>query len=351
MTPLVAVWVLSLSGAGLFFLGGHMFSRVWLARGNTQMFSALSSELQATRAHLLEQEQTKQKLRTEQRALNAELSRSHAELSRVQSELVRERRNGASPLSKTSFELQQMETELTQLRHDCTEQARALTQAERAAQQSQSELKRLSERFVQLSTRSESAKANTELGKESSATQQPTSASDAEELSDTRAMQERLQSVETELAAAQRFVARLTEEARGLRARAFKASEPPAEAPEKPKRAIDSRGHVLQALVDAEVKTGRAKTAVIADEFGLLVASSGVTGEYDEPLAALGAYLNDISVKLQDMLPLTAITQVIVADDQAMSLSMRPLPLDEPGLALVTLGEDKELRATTELPS
>jgi myosin heavy subunit len=341
MTPLVAVWVLSLSGAGLFFLGGHMFSRVWLARANTTLFTSLSAELQATRAHLLEQEQTKQSLRTQQRALSSELSRSHSELHRAQNELVRARRESENPLSRTSIELQQMELELTQLRHDCTEQARALTQAERAAAQSQSELTRLSERMVELSERSDAAKASAALEQELASTKESLRARDAE-LNDLRAMRAKLHEVEGQLAQAQTAVSRLSDEARTLRARAFKVTGPAPEAPVLRTRQGDSKGHMLQALVDAEVKTGRAKTAVIADELGLLVAASGVTEEYAESLAAVGTYLVDIGVKLQDMLPICAIAQVIVRDDQDLTVSARPLPLDQPGLSLVTMGEDKD---------
>lgn len=340
MTPLVAVWVLSLSGAGLFFLGGHMFSRVWLARTNVHMFTSLNAELQATRAHLLEQEQTKQSLRTQGRALSSELSRSHAELTRVQNELVRARRQSENPLSRTTIELQQMETELTQLRHDCTEQAKALTAAERAAANSQAELTRLSDRMFELSERSEAAKASAELEKELASTKESLRARDAE-LTDLRALRAKLHDVESELSTAQRSVTRLTEEARTLRSRTFKASEPAPEAPTARLRPIDSKSHVLQALVDAEVKTGRAKTAVIADELGLLVAAGGVTEDYAESLAAVGTYLVDIGVKLQDMLPICAIAQVIVRDDQDLTVTARPLPLDQPGLSLVTMGEYK----------
>jgi hypothetical protein len=101
---------------------------------------------------------------------------------------------------------------------------------------------------------------------------------------------------------------------------------------------------LLQALVDAEIKTGRAKTAVIADEMGLLVAAGGVIDEYAESLAAVGPYLVDIGAKLQDMLPVCAIAEVIVRDDQDLAVSARPLPLDQPGLALITMGEDREPR-------
>ena len=341
MTPLVAVWVLSLSGAGLFFLGGHMFSRVWLARANTHMFTSLSAELQATRAHLLEQEQTKQSLRTQQRALSSELSRSHSELHRVQNELIKAKRESQNPLSRTSIELQQMEDELTQLRHDCTEQAKALTQAERAASHSQAELARLSGRMLELSERSEAAKVSAELEQELASTKESLRARDAE-LHDLRAMRAKLQTVEGQLSKAQTEVTRLAEEARTLRSRAFKASEPTPDAAAARKRAVDSKGHVLQALVDAEVQTGRAKTAVIADELGLLVAAGGVTEDYAESLAAVGSYLVDISVKLQDMLPMCAISQVIVRDDQDLTVSARPLPLDQPGLSLVTMGEEKD---------
>jgi predicted regulator of Ras-like GTPase activity (Roadblock/LC7/MglB family) len=76
---------------------------------------------------------------------------------------------------------------------------------------------------------------------------------------------------------------------------------------------------------------------VIADELGLLVAASSATNEYNDALAALGAYLADVGSRTRDILPLRKLRHVVVCDDHDVTLTVRPLAMDDPGLALVTL--------------
>lgn len=145
-----------------------------------------------------------------------------------------------------------------------------------------------------------------------------------------------LRSLEGELAQATREIALLREQNRVLRAQVF-VSRPVAPRPRVPTPLLPATGIALQRIVDGETRSGRARNAVIADELGLLVAASSPSSEYNDALAALGAYLADVGSRTQDILPLRKLQQVIVRDDQDVTLTVRPLATDDPGLALVTL--------------
>jgi predicted regulator of Ras-like GTPase activity (Roadblock/LC7/MglB family) len=93
-------------------------------------------------------------------------------------------------------------------------------------------------------------------------------------------------------------------------------------------------GDVLRKLLDRETQDGRLAGAVIADELGLVVAS---TGEYGDALAAYGAVLAGLGTKTREALPLNQLRQVIVQDDHDMTLTVRPIVSAEDHFALVTL--------------
>lgn len=155
----------------------------------------------------------------------------------------------------------------------------------------------------------------------------------------------RLRGLEEELGLALREIAVLNEQARVLRAQAFTTKPTPARR-RTPTPALSATGRSLQTIVDTETRLGRAKSAVIADELGLLVAASSATSEYNDALAALGAYLADVGSKTRDILPLRKLRQVIVCDDHDVILTVRPLATDDPGLALVTLTVEPTPSAT-----
>ncbi len=93
-------------------------------------------------------------------------------------------------------------------------------------------------------------------------------------------------------------------------------------------------GDVLRRLLDRETRNGRLAGAVIADELGLVVAS---TGEYGDALAAYGAVLAGLGTKTREALPLAQLRQVIVQDDHDMTLTVRPIASAEDHFSLVTL--------------
>jgi predicted regulator of Ras-like GTPase activity (Roadblock/LC7/MglB family) len=165
----------------------------------------------------------------------------------------------------------------------------------------------------------------------------------------------KLRAVEEDLAQTKREVATLTEQTRVLRAQVFvniaakspavlglnaaaaRGDNPNLPRPRTPTPTISATGRALQTIVDTETRLGRAQSAVIADELGLLVAASGATNEYNDALAALGAYLADFGSKTRGILPLRNLRQVVVRDVHDVTLTVRPLATDDPGLALVTL--------------
>jgi predicted regulator of Ras-like GTPase activity (Roadblock/LC7/MglB family) len=97
-----------------------------------------------------------------------------------------------------------------------------------------------------------------------------------------------------------------------------------------------TRGDALRSILERETRGPGVAGAVIADELGLVVAS---TGEYGDALAAFGAYLADVGSKTRGVLPLHEVRQVIVQDDHHMTLTVRPLASADDNLALVTLSE------------
>ena len=93
-------------------------------------------------------------------------------------------------------------------------------------------------------------------------------------------------------------------------------------------------GDMLRQLLDRETGGSQLAGAVIADELGLVVAS---TGEYGDALAAYGAVLAGLGTKTSEALPLHELRQVIVQDDHDMTLTVRPIATSDEHYALVTL--------------
>ena len=152
-----------------------------------------------------------------------------------------------------------------------------------------------------------------------------------------------LRLVERELEQVRGEAVALADEVRSLRSAAF-AGRPPKRLPRAtPVPAPGSRGDALQSIVDREADDANVQAAVIADELGLVVVS---TGEYGDALAAFGAYLKDVGSKTREVLPLNEVRQVTVRDDHGVTLSVRPLELVDANLALVTLavGQQEETK-------
>ena len=417
MTLLLWAWLLSILGAGLFFVAGDVWSRQRRASYEAHALATLGAEIEATRAHMLEQEHGKQELRANEAKLSAELSRSQLELDQLRSELTRARERaeglerelntvqsevrskpktqvsappppaGAKSLpaaasdgsiaarsrtleselarAKSEREAAQKQLEAERARHEQLQKSDAaqLKSAEQKLQSSQAQLKSLEQesqnnaaqlkaaeaRVQELTQRAAPDAATAALEQELGLTRESLRARDAQ-LEQMREEAARLRSVEHELERARREVSELAEQTRLLRAEAYASNGTPRKRSERP-ASISTRGNALQSIVDTETETGRAKSAVIADELGLVVAASGLVHEYGDALAALGAYLADVGTKTRDVLPLHEVRQVVVRDDHDMTLTVRPLATEDPGLALVTLTVDVNTTARMEEPS
>lgn len=93
-------------------------------------------------------------------------------------------------------------------------------------------------------------------------------------------------------------------------------------------------GDVLRAVLERESERPDLTGAVIADELGLVVAS---TGELSDALAAYGAVLAGIGAKSCDSLPLHDVRHIVVTDDHDMTLTVRKIEAVDEQFALVTL--------------
>jgi predicted regulator of Ras-like GTPase activity (Roadblock/LC7/MglB family) len=151
-----------------------------------------------------------------------------------------------------------------------------------------------------------------------------------------RALEEQNASLRDEFAAAADLRAerdRLHAENAELRAHGFAAS-PAVNARRAPSASgRQSRGGVLQALVERVSALGDIRSAVVADDLGLVVASHGELGD---EVAAVGALLCRAGLQAQRVLPLRTVERITVEDDLRLVLMVRPLGMDD--LALVTLG-------------
>jgi predicted nucleic acid-binding Zn-ribbon protein len=151
----------------------------------------------------------------------------------------------------------------------------------------------------------------------------------------------RLRMVETYLEQTRRESVRLVEEVRTLRAAAFAGRRPrrfPHATP-VPIPTTGTRGDAFQSILDRETRHGNVHSVAIADELGLVVASTGAHGD---ALAAFGAYLAEVGAKTREVLPLSELRQVTVRDDRDVTLTVRPLETTESNLALVVLAVGDE---------
>jgi chromosome segregation ATPase len=416
VTLLLWAWLLSIAGAGLFFAAGDVWSRQRRASHEAHALNTLGAEIEATRAHMLEQEHGKQELRAIETKLSGELARTQIELDRLRGELntAKERADALEhELSAAQTELRkprtvvsapppaagvksqpatssdsssvarsraleqelarakaerevaqkQLETERSQNQQQRQSDAAQLKSTEQQLLSNSSQLKSLEQQIADNAAQLKASEAKIFELTQRAAPDSQTAALEQElgltreslrvrdnQLEQLREDAARLRGVEQDLERARREVSELAEQTRLLRAEAYASNGTPRKRSERPPT-ISTRGNSLQLIVDTETETGRAKSAVIADELGLVVAASGLVHEYGDALAALGAYLADVGTKTRDVLPLHEVRQVVVRDDHDMTLTVRPLATEDPGLALVTLAVGANTAARMDEPS
>jgi predicted regulator of Ras-like GTPase activity (Roadblock/LC7/MglB family) len=323
MTPVLWAWLLSLAGSLLFFVAGTTWSRLRAARGEADTLVTLGAELEETRAHMREQEQKKRELRGSETRLAGHLVEVQAEVAALEKEL-------AHAEDEHVIVNAQWETEHARVAQLEIERGRATQQlAHQSAERESLEAKLAAAR------RAGTDPHNSALQQELALTREFLRAREGQ-LEQLREENARLHEVDSELARAKRELSELAEQTRLLRADAFASKRTPRKPIERP-AIVSTRADALQLIVDGETEVGGAKSAVIADELGLVVAASGLVHEYGDALAALGAYLADVGSKTRGVLPLRDVRQVVIRDEHDMTLTVRPLVAEDPGLALVTL--------------
>jgi predicted regulator of Ras-like GTPase activity (Roadblock/LC7/MglB family) len=312
-----------LAGSLLFFVAGSAWSRLRAARGEADTLITLGAELEETRAHMREQEQKKRELRGSETRLAGHLVDVQAELAAMEKEL-------AHVEDEHVIVNAQWEAEHARVSQLETERALAALQLANQSAERESLEAQLAE-----TRRTDAGPQHSALQQELALTREFLRGRE-DQLERLRDENARLHAVDEELTHAKSELSDLAEQTRLLRADAYASKRPPRKPTERPPL-ISTRADALQLIVDTETEVGGAKSAVIADELGLVVAASGLVHEYGDALAALGAYLADVGSKTRDVLPLREVRQVVVRDDHDMTLTVRPLAAEDPGLALVTL--------------
>jgi predicted regulator of Ras-like GTPase activity (Roadblock/LC7/MglB family) len=99
-----------------------------------------------------------------------------------------------------------------------------------------------------------------------------------------------------------------------------------------PEAGQPSRAGALGALVERVSALGDVRSAVIADDLGLVVVSHGELGD---EVAVIGSILGRAAIQAQRLLPLGAIERLTIEDDQSQVLMVHPLGIED--LTLVTL--------------
>jgi predicted regulator of Ras-like GTPase activity (Roadblock/LC7/MglB family) len=95
-------------------------------------------------------------------------------------------------------------------------------------------------------------------------------------------------------------------------------------------------GNRLQALIERVKGLGDFRSAVVADDLGLVVASQG---ELPDEVAAVGALFGQAALQAERELPLRSVQRVIVEGERGLVLAVRPLRLPAGvDLTLITLG-------------
>lgn len=344
MTPMIWSWILSVAGAALFFSAGAALTA--RRRAGVGMAQGAASTLDL-RSGLEAAPNVGHSGRPGGLPIPApqiSMAPSDVAPSDAQSDAAR------AALSECQTRLTGLERELERSTRDRTQLASELElERKRAAQEREdnsAELRGLQGQLQAASARGDNDARTAALEHELAMSQESLRARDVQ-LEQLREETARLRRLEEELARTKHELATQAEQMRVARSQAYSGKTRPRR-PSTPDLPISAHVRELQTIVDAETRTGRAKSAVIADELGLLVASSGTDSEYVDALAAMGAYLADVGTKTRDVLPLHKVLQVVVRDEHDVTLTVRPLTADDPGLALVTLAIEPTSMARTE---
>lgn len=156
-----------------------------------------------------------------------------------------------------------------------------------------------------------------------------------------------LKSAVEERAALQQRVTELTAEVANLRAQGLSRARRPSIPPLPRNRAARGTEDSLQSLLNGVHSVPGMRSAVLGDELGLPIVG---LGDHSSQLAAFGGFMDGISAKMSEFLPMDGVRRIHVEDEHGATVSAFPLAMGEARLVLVTLTVDG-LPATAQMTS
>jgi hypothetical protein len=377
----ILLWVASIAGAAIFLGAGVLIGRA----GQARALAAATNELERTLEGGEERDEHLNATRTENEHLKAEMLRTEADLRRQAADVAR--LNGELTERKRQLEVARSELATAKeqglsARHDksrleaAAEKHRstetAMREALARAEDQQGELEQRASKIRELQAALEALKIEKlrwqereqqlELAQRETAADpevEKTLRHDLAVARETgRTLDEQRQRLEDsnaqlrgQLETMTTRVAELTaleRENADLRVRAMAGDLAARAAGIKERRAAASDralgGQGFQHLVEQVGGLDPVRSAVIADDMGLVVACHGTHGE---ELAAIGALFARSGSEARKVLPLDHLQRVIVEDERNISVTVRPLRASDAGsadseLTLVTLAVGAE---------
>ncbi len=361
MNAELLLWLASSVGSALFLGAGVLIGRA----GQARALAAASSELERTLEGGEERDERLSTARTENEHLRAEMLRTEADL-----------RRQAADVARLKDELAAVKEQSQTARHDRARlQAAAekhhtaetsLREALARAQDQQGELEQRARKIRELEAAVEALKIERvrwqererqlEHAQQAAATDPETEKTLRHDLAVARetgrTLEEQRQRLEANSAQLRgqldTMTARVAEltalerENADLRVRAMAGDLAARAAQGKDRRSAAGDnalgGQAFQHLVDQVGGLDPVRSAVIADELGLVVACHGAHGE---ELAAIGALFARAGSEARKVLPLDHLQRVIVEDERNISVTVRPLRSTDAG------AEDSELTLVT----
>jgi hypothetical protein len=373
------LWLASGLGAALFLGAGVLIGRA----GQAKALAAASSELERTLEGGEERDERLNAIRTENEHLKAEMLRTEADLRRQAADVThlngelaeRKRQLEAARAELTTAKEQGLSARHDKARLEATAEKHrssevALREALARAEDQQGELEqrarkireleaglealkieqiRWQERELQLEQARQAAAADPEIEK--------TLRHDLAVARESgRTLDEQRQRLEDSNAQLRGQLETMTARVAGLtalelenadlRVRAMAGDLAARAVQGKDRRSADGAlgGQAFQQLVEQVGSLDPVRSAVIADELGLVVACHGTHGE---ELAAIGALFARSGNEARKVLPLDHLQRVIVEDERNISVTVRPLRsadagADDSELTLVTLAVGAE---------
>ena len=345
MTIQLAVFLSSVAGAILFFVGGYWAARpasreFHVLRGQVDSYRNRLVEAEGERARVADLEEENQQLREERDTLNASASQAlnglRGEITSYQNRLAEAERERAR-IANLEKEIQQLNDERKSLaieNRQLHEKWKEKTRQAGALWDEKSDLKHRLEQTLEdsrlLKEQTERLE-NLEAERKQSAIKLETMGRQVASLEHYKEESARLSTLIAEVPHLHSTIDQLKQENRELRSLGL-VNQPPA-AIIRTLPAEHVGGSVQQLLEQFSENTG-ARGAALADDHGLLIAG---TSEYAEGLAISGALVDRLMTQIADILPLGSLRQLVMVDANALTAAIHPFRFGSDRLMLASL--------------